>query len=199
MMPWRPATFRAVLGVLCLSFALSISTAPWAVADDAAMPSDTTETTGATEPETQTGTQTENGEAAGDEAEGMTCEPHPYQIIVTVENMVNVNGLLTVELYSDNAEGFLKKAGRLERERLKATRSESEICIVAPGPGTYGVALYHDENGNEKFDKNFLGIPKEGFGISNNPGFSLGPPDFSDAAFTLGEDPVSLTIRINYL
>ena len=137
-------------------------------------------------------------QAAAEEG-ALVCEDIPNRVIVTVENMRNLDGLLTVELYDDNPDTFIKKAGRLERYRLDATESEGEICVIAPGPGTYAIVLYHDENGNKKFDKNFLGIPKEGFGVSNNPGFSLGPPKHEDAAFFLDGEPVSLSISVNYL
>ena len=46
-------------------------------------------------------------------------------------------------------------------------------------PGDYGIAVIHDENRNHKLDRNFLGIPKEGFGFANNPHVGLSAPPFS--------------------
>jgi uncharacterized protein (DUF2141 family) len=48
-------------------------------------------------------------------------------------------------------------------------------------PGDYGVAVIHDENRNQKLDRNFLGIPKEGFGFANNPHVALSAPPFKAA------------------
>lgn len=48
-------------------------------------------------------------------------------------------------------------------------------------PGDYGVAVIHDENRNRRLDRNFLGIPKEGFGFANNPHVGLSAPPFSAA------------------
>ena len=48
-------------------------------------------------------------------------------------------------------------------------------------PGDYGVAVIHDENRNRKLDRNFLGIPKEGFGFANNPHVGLSAPPFNAA------------------
>jgi uncharacterized protein (DUF2141 family) len=48
-------------------------------------------------------------------------------------------------------------------------------------PGTYGVVAIHDENKNHKLDRNFIGIPKEGFGFANNPHVGLSAPGFSQA------------------
>ncbi len=48
-------------------------------------------------------------------------------------------------------------------------------------PGNYGVVAIHDENRNHKLDRNFLGIPKEGFGFANNPHVGLSAPPFDRA------------------
>jgi uncharacterized protein (DUF2141 family) len=47
--------------------------------------------------------------------------------------------------------------------------------------GDYGVAVIHDENRNQKLDRNFLGIPREGFGFANNPHVTLSAPPFKAA------------------
>jgi len=51
-------------------------------------------------------------------------------------------------------------------------------------PGIYAIGVYVDENENEKLDTNFLGIPKEQFGFSNNPK-ALGIPKFEAASFVV--------------
>ena len=51
--------------------------------------------------------------------------------------------------------------------------------------GTYAVGIFVDVNYNNKMDRNFLGIPKEQYGFSNNAKGNFGPPSFKDAAFTL--------------
>ena len=48
--------------------------------------------------------------------------------------------------------------------------------------GTYAVSIFHDENSNGKLDTNFMGIPREGVGASNNAVGHFGPPRFSAAA-----------------
>tara|TARA_B100000287_G_C20266459_1_gene636179 strand:- start:8 stop:430 length:423 start_codon:yes stop_codon:yes gene_type:complete len=51
-------------------------------------------------------------------------------------------------------------------------------------PGTYAIGVYIDENDNEKLDTNFLGIPKEQYGFSNNAR-AFGIPKFEAASFSL--------------
>lgn len=65
-------------------------------------------------------------------------------------------------------------------------------------PGTYAVAVLHDENGNGRVDK-MLMIPREGFGFSRDAPVLMGPPHFTDAAFDLGTAPSRQTIRMRYM
>ncbi|MFN6561333.1 MAG: DUF2141 domain-containing protein [Nostoc sp. ChiSLP01] len=57
-------------------------------------------------------------------------------------------------------------------------------------PGTYAVAVVDDQNGDRKLNKDFFGIPTEGFGISKNPTVSIqtGTPKFRDASFVVNKN-----------
>ena len=57
------------------------------------------------------------------------------------------------------------------------------LAVAGLAPGSYAVSVIHDENGNRRLDKNFLGIPTEGVGFSHNPRVTFGPPDFAKASF----------------
>ena len=63
--------------------------------------------------------------------------------------------------------------------------------------GNYAIVAFHDENHDGEFNQNWLGMPKEGFGFSENPG-TLKKPAFDDAKFTLDQPAVEVTIRLNY-
>jgi uncharacterized protein (DUF2141 family) len=62
--------------------------------------------------------------------------------------------------------------------------------------GTYAVGVFHDVDGNEALSKNFLGIPKEPFGFSNNVRGRFGPPSFMEASFSLTRD-LAITIALD--
>jgi len=64
--------------------------------------------------------------------------------------------------------------------------------------GDYAIAVIHDENANKKLDT-FAGIPREGFGFSNNPAILFGPPSFSAARFTLGGDAETQQVHMRYM
>lgn len=61
------------------------------------------------------------------------------------------------------------------------------IVVENLKPGKYAFKFFHDENNNNKLDVNWIGIPKEGFGFSNNPTMTFGPPSFGKTIFDLKE------------
>lgn len=136
--------------------------------------------------------------AAGDAVSDLCTDASRGRVEIILLDARSDQGLMTVELYDDNPEGFIKKLGRIKRVRVPAQASETRLCLDAPGPGRYAVTVYHDENGNRKFDRNFVGIPEEGFGFSRNPKLDFGPPDHEEAAFDLAAEPVELRIHMTY-
>ena len=70
------------------------------------------------------------------------------------------------------------------------TAASSTICRA----GNYAVQVMHDENDNNKLDTNFLGIPSEGYGFSNNPNV-MRRAHFDEARFEVGAD-AAITIRL---
>ncbi|MFV1884224.1 MAG: DUF2141 domain-containing protein [Balneola sp.] len=63
--------------------------------------------------------------------------------------------------------------------------------------GEYAIAVYHDKNTNGKLDTNFLGIPKEDYGFSNNARGKFGPASWEDAKFSVSESTFTHQIIIN--
>ncbi len=67
---------------------------------------------------------------------------------------------------------------------------------IALPPGRYAFTAYLDVNGNEKLDRNFIGIPKEPVALSNDARARMGPPKFDDAVFDLPEQGVTQTVEL---
>ena len=65
-------------------------------------------------------------------------------------------------------------------------------------PGSYAIAIVHDENGNRKLDT-VMGIPREGFGFSRNPAIGFGPPRFDAARFAVDGAAKPQQVRMRYL
>lgn len=72
---------------------------------------------------------------------------------------------------------------------------KSTITFKNIAPGTYGVLVVHDKNDNKRMDFEPSGMPKESFGMSNNP-MSYGPPQWSEAKFEVADQPVEIDIRL---
>ena len=62
-------------------------------------------------------------------------------------------------------------------------------------PGTYGVMVVHDKNDNKRMDFEPSGMPKEAYGMSNNP-MSYGPPQWNDTKFEVLSTPINIEIRL---
>lgn len=65
-------------------------------------------------------------------------------------------------------------------------------------PGRYAVVVIHDENSNMKLDRNFMGVPKEGFGFSNNPRVVFSAPSFQAASAQVSCPVTQIHIAIIY-
>ena len=75
---------------------------------------------------------------------------------------------------------------------------QHEVSFAGLPAGEWAVAVIHDANGNAKLDT-MLGIPREGFGFSNNPPIGFGAPSFTAARFSLGTGGKVETIKMKYL
>ncbi len=120
-------------------------------------------------------------------------------ITVHITGLKNLDGKLGVSLYNSK-KGFPGKHEQAYASTLKKISSTSETALFENLPyGTYAVSVMHDENNNGKLDTNFIGIPKEGVGVSNNPKIGMGGPKFKDSVFTLDTKALELTVAMKYL
>ncbi len=119
-------------------------------------------------------------------------------LLVTISNLKNEKGNIKLAVYnsSDGYPGNGEKA--LEKVVVKIKGNAASYTFQNMAPGTYAIAAYHDENGNDKIDTNFFGVPKEGTGASNNASSWFGPPKFSDAKFNIGNKACSISFRMSY-
>lgn len=86
-----------------------------------------------------------------------------------------------------NEEGYPDQPDRaLSRHRLEFAEGRATLQLNDLKQGQYyALSVCHDENSNGRCDTNFLGIPSEGVGVSNNARGSFGPPKFRDARFIM--------------
>ncbi len=126
------------------------------------------------------------------------CTDGPYPISVFVQGLRNNKGTIKAKLYGDNPDEFLVSGKKLYARRVPAQPQSLPLCLYAPKPGYYAIVIHHDENGNKKLDQNWIGMPIEGVGFSNNPELFLAPPNHKDVTFQIQGHPITIDIQLRY-
>ncbi|MBT8494199.1 MAG: DUF2141 domain-containing protein [Deltaproteobacteria bacterium] len=124
----------------------------------------------------------------------------PGQITIYMSGFRNAKGNAAIALFT-SPKGWPEK-GQLAtfRREARIVKGKAKIVVKNVPPGEFAIALLHDENKNKKMEKNFLGMPQEGFGFSRNPKIKMGAPGWKKVALRL--DPgkkVNVKINVKYL
>ncbi len=114
---------------------------------------------------------------------------------VTVSGVHSSKGEVAITIYKGR-KAFLAPHRKFERIRTPAAPT-LDVCFELPDPGEFGIAIYHDEDGNQKFNRTFVGLPNEGYGFSRDAPSSIGLPSYDDAKFTVkkGNNHQHITMR----
>ena len=92
-------------------------------------------------------------------------------VLIEVSGFKNTRGTLNCRLFTKAAD--FPDGDGIVTLRVPITGSNTSCSFSIVEPGTYAIAVVHDENGNGKLDKNFVGVPSEGYGVSNNKTYAL--------------------------
>lgn len=117
---------------------------------------------------------------------------HP-QLTLHVENIDKLQGKIVIGVFNSE-KGFLKE-GIAKNYSIEVGKKKESIVIKDLPPGEYAISIYHDENSDSICNLNFLGIPKEGYGFSNNIKPKFSAPSYADCKFSLNSDQI-LTIKL---
>ncbi|GGI57199.1 DUF2141 domain-containing protein [Winogradskyella haliclonae] len=121
----------------------------------------------------------------------LTIAQEGITITVTVDNVANNNGVVSMALHT---ESTFMKAAPIQGKTSKIENNKVTITFENVTPGEYAVLGSHDANNNGKMDFRENGMPLEAYGASNNV-MNFGPPQFSDAKFTVADKDLELNIR----
>ena len=128
----------------------------------------------------------------------VSCTGADNEIRIIVTGVKDNVGLMTAELFPDKEDGFLRGRNRIKRVRFAAKSPETKFCLTAPQAGRFAIAAYHDENANEDFDKNGLGLPAEPWGLSRNPKIRFRMPSVEETVFEVTpDDGAEIVINLN--
>lgn len=117
----------------------------------------------------------------------------PPSANLVIENIPSNGGTLFIGWYDQEA-GFREINQAVFRRQVEV-KSQEEIAVLFDQipSGKYAISLFLDQNGNGELDTNFLGIPKEPYGFSNNIYPAMRAATFSEALFSY---PGTKQIRI---
>ena len=109
------------------------------------------------------------------------------RLSIEVLGVPNSDGNIMVALYN-TSDSFLKSDRVYKADSVHAKEGITEVEISDIPDGEYAVAIFHDANGNDELDTNWLGIPKEDVGFSRAKMKTFGPPKFSECSFKMESD-----------
>ena len=114
-------------------------------------------------------------------------------IHVNIPNIKNTTGNIACGIF-DSAVGFPNKfLGSAKAVVIRKSQKTKVQCNFSNiPPGTYAIAVIHDENMNGELDTNWFGVPKEGYGFSNTTIDEFGSPAFSAASFAYDGQNINL-------
>jgi uncharacterized protein (DUF2141 family) len=120
-------------------------------------------------------------------------------IHVKILDIRNSTGAVACALF-ESTVGFpteyLRYATNIMVIKVRDKQARCDFEDIAPG--TYALAVVHDENMNGKLDTKWLGVPTEGYGFSNDAKSLLGAPTFSAASFPYNGQNLDMTISLHY-
>jgi uncharacterized protein (DUF2141 family) len=118
--------------------------------------------------------------------------------VLEIKALRSGEGSVAVSVFSaENTKGFPGQAESAAKTFYVSLDGKSSVEIPLQGlePGRYAIAVMHDADGDRKL-KSVLGIPREGFGFSNNPRIYFGPPSFDKATVSIdGASRISIEMK----
>jgi uncharacterized protein (DUF2141 family) len=118
------------------------------------------------------------------------------ELTLTVTNIPNQEGVIRVLLFKGK-DGFPDDQNKAFKSAIgNIDGNKSVIVFKDLPPGKYALSLFHDSQNSGKIRTNAFGIPRDGYGFSNNVMGSFGPPDFEKAAFDVSGPKNNVSIKL---
>lgn len=120
-------------------------------------------------------------------------------LIVEISGLKEASGNVYIAVY-DSDSTWLSDEMVLAQKVAIADALEGDLVrteLLLP-LGDYALSVFYDQNGDGKLNTNFIGMPKEPIALSNNAVAKFGPPQYDDAVFSLGAQPLiqSLSMKV---
>lgn len=119
-------------------------------------------------------------------------------LTIDVDGLRNRKGQVCLSVFAASIGFPSKTTNAVQSQCIKITDASLRVTLGQLQPGSYAVAVLHDENNDRQANRNFLGIPKEGFGFSRNPAIHFGPPKFAASAVPVMGSSTNIQIQLKY-
>ena len=121
----------------------------------------------------------------------ITMPSNAANLTVTVEQVRNSKGDIRFSIFDVPSQ--FPQGNELNSKDIPAQLGFVTVQFYNLIPGAYAIAIHHDE-----MNTNFIGLPKEGYGFSNNAKVNFAPPVFEAAVFNLDVGDKSIRLRVVY-
>ncbi len=132
-------------------------------------------------------------------ANNKTAKSGRGTLIVEVVSLKSNKGIIRSHLY-DNSSDFPTSCRNAVMKNTSSELSNHKAIIVYKDVpyGEYAMTTHHDENNNGKMDKTWIGMPDEGWGVSNDAEALIALPDYDDAKFVINSEKKTIKITMRY-
>ena len=118
-------------------------------------------------------------------------------LIVNISGFPSSDGFAMVALHKSEESYKDEGATAIAKSRIMVVNQKAQAIFGNLEYGSYGISIFHDENGNGIMDKNAMGIPKEAYGFSNNARGFFGKPDYKNVMFEINSAEKDIAINLD--
>lgn len=119
-------------------------------------------------------------------------------LTVVVTGLRNPKGRAQVALFNSDKGFPLDPEHAYKTQTANITNGQAIARFNNVPFGEYALCAIHDEDMDGDFDRNWLFLPGEGWGTSNDAGGFFGPGSYKDSKFTLNSQTGLINIVIHY-
>ena len=125
----------------------------------------------------------------------LNYSPTSSDLTVNVKGFSSDKGTAYIAIYRPSVN-FPIFGKQYKGKTTAISENASQVVFSGIPSGSYAVAVYHAKNNNNVLDKNYLGIPTESYGFSNNARRTFSAPSFSEAAVVVNNSKtINITVK----